>query len=310
MISALVLTAGLGTRLDPITRLVAKAAVPLGNSTLVEHVLAWLRDAGVRDVVLNLHHRPASIAAVVGDGSHLGVSARYSWEQPLLGSAGGPRHALPLIDSDPFVIVNGDTLTDLDVNLVIDAHRQSGADVMMALIPNPAPNHYNGILLDDQDRVVGFVPKGEAEGSWHFIGVQVVRASVFAPLPDNLPAETVAGVYRELVRERPGVIRGYRTESTFLDIGTPRDYLETALALRTPSPSTTGTTARVVDSIVWAGASIDDDVDLERCVVVSGTHVPAGLRARDAVITPASLAGPRDTRVRVEGDLAIWDLEA
>ena len=306
MLSALILTAGLGTRLDPITRLVAKAAVPLGSSTLIEHVLAWLRDAGIRDVVLNLHHRPASIAAVVGDGSHLGVTARYSWEQPLLGSAGGPRHALPLIDSDPFVIVNGDTLTDLDLKLVLDAHRARGAEVTMALIPNPAPDHYNGVLLDEEDRVVGFVPKGRAQGSWHLIGVQVVAASVFATLPDNVPAESVAGLYRDFLRDRPGAIRGYRTNARFLDIGTPRDYLDTVRALDVFSHPTTSATTRVVDSVVWPGATIAENVDLEYCVVVTGAHVPAGLRVRDAVLTPSSLAGPGDTGVRIEGDLAIW----
>ena len=102
MIPALVLTAGLGTRLDPITRLLAKAAVPLGGVTLIERVLGYLVSQGVTDVVLNLHHRPETIAAVVGDGAHIGpqgLRVRYSWEPRLLGSAGGPRHALPLLDA-------------------------------------------------------------------------------------------------------------------------------------------------------------------------------------------------------------------
>src|SRR5262245_16638046 len=120
---ALVLTAGQGTRLDPLTRLVAKAAVPLGGRTLIEHVLDWVRTQGVVDVVLNLHHLPATITSVVGDGVHLGMSVRYSWEQPLLGSAGGPRRALPLVDSDEFLIVNGDTLSDFAFDPMIEAHR-------------------------------------------------------------------------------------------------------------------------------------------------------------------------------------------
>src|SRR5689334_13845428 len=108
MLPALVLTAGLGTRLDPITRPLAKPAVPLGDRTLIEHVLAWLHRQGVRDLVLNLHHRPSTITSVVGDGAHLGMSVRYSWEQPVLGSAGGPRRAAPLLATDTFLIVNGD----------------------------------------------------------------------------------------------------------------------------------------------------------------------------------------------------------
>src|SRR6188474_919178 len=102
---ALVLAAGQGTRLDPLTRLTAKAAVPLGGRTLIEHVLDWVKEQGVVEVVMNLHHLPATITSVVGDGAHLGLSIRYSWEQPLLGSAGGPRRALPLLASDEFLMV-------------------------------------------------------------------------------------------------------------------------------------------------------------------------------------------------------------
>src|SRR5689334_2906607 len=120
--SALVLAAGLGTRLDPLTRLVAKAAVPIGRLSLLEHALDFLRRQGVTDVVVNLHYKPATITRLLGDGSHLGMRVRYSWEQPVLGSAGGPRRALPLLDSDPFLIVNGDTLVDIDLSAMLASH--------------------------------------------------------------------------------------------------------------------------------------------------------------------------------------------
>ena len=99
---ALVLTAGLGTRLQPLTYLRAKAAVPVNGETLARRAVRWLVSQGVADLVLNLHHRPETITASVGDGSDMSARVRYSWEQPLLGSAGGPRHALPLlIDAAP-----------------------------------------------------------------------------------------------------------------------------------------------------------------------------------------------------------------
>ena len=97
--SALVLTAGSGTRLQPLTYARAKPAVPVAGTPLVARILRKLSAAGVRDVVLNLHHRPETMAAAVGEGRDLGVAVRYSWEHPILGSAGGPRRALPLLDS-------------------------------------------------------------------------------------------------------------------------------------------------------------------------------------------------------------------
>jgi mannose-1-phosphate guanylyltransferase len=82
---ALLLTAGLGTRLRPLTYARAKAAVPVNGDPLARRIIRWLADHGIRDFVLNLHHRPATIASVVGDGSDLDVRVRYSWEQPVLG---------------------------------------------------------------------------------------------------------------------------------------------------------------------------------------------------------------------------------
>jgi NDP-sugar pyrophosphorylase family protein len=288
---ALVLTAGCGTRLDPLTRLVAKAAVPLGDRTLIERVLGWLRDQGVVDLVLNLHHLPSTITTVVGDGTHLGVSVRYSWEQPLLGSAGGPRRAVPLLRSDEFLIVNGDTLCDFDIRPMLAAHRQSGADVTMAVLPNPNPHHYNGLVVDEDGIVTGFAPRGHAAGTWHFIGVQIVRSSAFAGLADGVPSETVAGFYRDVVRDTPGRIRAWQAATAFLDVGTPRDYLQ-------------ATGSRV---LVWPDARVDPAADLDDCIVAGPVHVPAGFRGRSAVLIPSQLVRAQD-RAAVRDGIAVFDL--
>jgi NDP-sugar pyrophosphorylase family protein len=318
---ALVLTAGLGTRLDPLTRLVAKPAVPLGDHTLVEHVIAWLQRQAITDLVLNLHHRPSTITAVVGDGRHLGVRVRYSWEQPLLGSAGGPRRALPLLDSDPFLIVNGDTLCDFDLAPLLAAHAASGADVTMAVVPNPRPAHYNGIAADDDGRVTGFVPRqvrsskfdvpSSRSGSWHFVGVQVARARVFAGLRDGEPAETVAGLYREMVAARPGAVRVWPAPTTFLDVGTPRDYLDAALRLAggRRRPPAVAASARLARTVVWPGARVGDDAVLDDCIVAGGVDVPAGFEARGALLAPASIATSSEAAA-IRGGLAVFPIDA
>ncbi len=312
MLPALILAAGTGTRLDPVTRLVAKPAVPLAGRTLIERVIAWLAAAEVRDLVINLHHRPETIAAVVGDGSTLGVSVQYSWERTILGSAGGPRHALPLL-GDTFLIVNGDTLVDFSLAAMMARHRESNADVTVAVIPNPRPDHYHGLELAADDRVTGFVLRGSGRPSWHFVGVQAARASVFAGLADNVPAETVTGIYRDLVATRPGALRGYRVDTNFLDVGTPADYLEAAVRLSGPAANAieTGATiardARVTQSVVWADASIAAGATIDRSVVTSGVHVPAGFAAARAVLLRSALARPGDS-FEIRGDIAIAPL--
>jgi NDP-sugar pyrophosphorylase family protein len=271
MIPALVLTAGLATRLRPLSRVRAKAALPVAGQPLVHRIIRWLAAAGVSDLVLNLHHLPHTITSAVGDGMHLGVRVRYSWEMPVLGSAGGPRHAMPLLATSPFLIVNGDTLTDVDVQRVVEAHRRSGALVTMALVPNTEPHKYGGVLLDDAGVVTGFTRKGSAAPSFHFIGVQVVQAEALASLPDNTPHESVGALYPELMTRRPGAIRAHVAEAEFLDIGTPTDYLDTCIRLAAREGHVlTG------ESVLWDDVVVDPRARLTRCVVTDGVRVPPG----------------------------------
>jgi mannose-1-phosphate guanylyltransferase len=307
LLPALVLTAGLGTRLDPITRLVAKPAVPVGERTLVEHVLAWLSRHHVTNVVLNLHHRPETIASVVGDGTHLGMRVRYSWEQPVLGSAGGPRRALPLLEGDPFLIVNGDTLCDFDLTALIDAHRQSNSAVTLAVMPNPDRLRYNGIRVGSAGEVLGFVPKGHTEETWHFVGVQVANKAMFSQLTDGVPSETVAGFYRDVIATEPGRIRAVPVRGTFMDVGTPADYLEAVLALaQAEGPGRAAVDART-RTFVWPSATVDATARLRNCLVVGDIRVPAGLIAENAVLAPASIERPGDRAERL-GDILRFPL--
>src|SRR5882672_752317 len=127
MASALVLTAGFGTRLLPLSLVRAKPAVPIAGQPLVGRIIRWLAGQDVRHLVLNLHHLPETITSQVGDGAEFGTTVRYSWEDPILGSAGGPRKALPLLPGDNFFIINGDTLTEVDLDALAKSHRESGA---------------------------------------------------------------------------------------------------------------------------------------------------------------------------------------
>ena len=298
MISALVLTAGLGTRLDPITRLVAKPAVPVAGQALGERVLRWLAREGVTDAVLNLHHLPHTITGLIGDGAAYGMRVRYSWEREILGSAGGPRHALALMNSDPFLIVNGDTLTDIALAPVIDAHTRSGADVTMVVIPNPAKDRYNGIVADADGVVRAFIPKGHAEDSWHFVGIQVVSKRVFEALPDNTPAETVREVYRDLVAHSPGRVRVLPVDATFHDVGTPQDYIDTCRAFG-------GVDAN--GNVMWPGATVSAGAQVTDCIVAGTVGAPDALSANGAILVPRDRARPND-RCAIVGEIAIFTL--
>ena len=304
MTPALVLTAGLATRLRPLSFVRAKAAMPVAGEPLVQRILRALAAAGVTDAVLNLHHLPHTLASVVGDGSDLGVRIRYSWESPVLGSAGGPRHALGLLTSSPFLIVNGDTLTDVDLGALVADHRQSGALVTMAVVPNLAPELYGGVLVDSDGAVTGFTRRVSPTSApshagapapshaasitqpspYHFVGVQVAQADAFASLDDGIPYDSVGALYPALIREHPGSVRAHVCASEFLEVGTPGDYLRASLWLverqehRGPSHGARvriDSTARVERSVLWDDVKVGPGTMLRDCIVTDGVHVPA-----------------------------------
>lgn len=280
---ALLLSAGLGTRLRPLTLVRAKPALPVAGVPMVRRIGSWLAAAGVRDVVLNLHHLPESIAALVGDGRDLGVHARYSWEQPqVLGSAGGVRQALKIIGAETFLIVNGDTLTDLDLAPLVAAHSSSGALVTMAVTPNTEPQRYSGLRVADDGSVRGVVPRGSSEPSFHFIGVQVAHASAFAGIPGGAVANSVGDVYDGIIASQPGAIRVHHCNARFWDIGTVADYWHTSRLFDgrpdavQVSPVKKGDSSRITDCILWDDVEVGEQAVLDGCIVTDGVRVPDG----------------------------------
>lgn len=283
---ALVLTAGLGTRLRPLTDVRAKPAIPVAGEPMVRRIIAWLAAHGVTDLVLNLHHRPETLTAVVGDGADLSVRVRYSWEPQILGSAGGPRLALPLISADPFLIVNGDTITDVDPAGLTEAHATSGALVTLALVPNREFERYGGVLLDADGCVTRFVRRGpSAKGSYHFIGVQVVQAAAFDAVPQGEAARSIGGVYDTLIQQHTGSVRGFVSGAEFWDVGTVEDYWRTSTAfaqrggmadLGVGRGSRIDPSARISRSILWDDVRIEADAVIEDCILTDGVRVAAG----------------------------------
>jgi mannose-1-phosphate guanylyltransferase len=291
---AMVLTAGLGTRLRPLTDVRAKPAIPVAGEPMIRRIAAWLVSRGVDDLVLNLHHRPETLTAVLGDGRDLGARVRYSWELPrILGRAGGPRLARPIVGADPFLIVNGDTLTDVDLAPLYDAHARSGALVTLALVPNREFLRYGGVRLDAAGRVVGFVPRGPAaEGSHHYIGVQIAAARAFDAVAPGEAASSIGGAYDALIASQPESVRGVVSDAAFFDVGTPADYWRTCFAFAEGGVDNSNVgrgaridaSARVTRSILWDDVEVGAGAVLDECIVTDGVQLPAGASHQRAIL--------------------------
>lgn len=312
---ALVLTAGLGTRLAPLTNVRAKPAVPVSGTPLIIRVLRWLAAQGVPAAVLNLHHLAHTVTRCVGHGAGCGLEVRYSWEPRILGTAGGPRRALGLLGAR-FFIVNGDTLAAVDLRALLQAHETRGARVTMAVAANPAPERYGGVAVDRRGQVLGFSPPGRHAGR-HFLGVQLVESAVFAGLRDGEPAATIGGIYDALAAGQAGAIGTLDCGGSFHDIGTPADYLAACAALAAadglPAPApgarcAIDPTAELTRTAVWDDVEIEAGCRLADCIVTDGARIAAGSLLDRQIVFPAD--GPAPAGARRSGDLWLSPLPA
>ena len=277
----------------------------MAGEAIARRILRYAYSQGIRRAVLNLHHRPETITALVGDGSDLGVSVQYSFESPVLGSAGGPRKALPLLPDEDFFLINGDTLTNVDFAALETQHRETRALVTIAVVPNLRPQKYSGLILDSTGRFHSVAPRGSTVRSYHVIGIQICHPAAFARLPLNEPAESISGVYRNLVAENPGAVRAFLCESDFVDVGTCEDYLEASSAIGRregrPLPHIgqgcdIDPTARVADSILWDRVRVGPGAVLHRCIVADDVAIQTGAVYENCVI------------IQREGTLEVSDL--
>lgn len=300
--TALILAAGLGTRLAPLSEIRAKAALPVAGEAIIRHQIRWLADAGVRHVVVNLHHLAATVTATLGHGRDLGVTVRYSWEPQILGSAGGPQQALDLVDADRIIIVNGDTITDLDLAALVAEHARTRPLVTMAATHVPWAG-YNALLVNDAGWLAGVAraasePDPHAAGlqAVHFMGIQVAERRAFQDVPRGTPSETVKWLYPRLLAADDASVRVWRSAASYFDVGTPADYLRTAqtIAAARGRPLDRGTgvhvdaTADVSGSVLWDHVRVGAGASVRDCVLADGVDVPPGMRVSRAAVVRAS----------------------
>ena len=222
---ALILAAGEGTRLRPLTLTCPKPMLPVGDAPLLVYLFRWLLGQGIRDIAINLHYLPQVITDFVGDGSRFGVNVIYSPEDPILGSAGAAKKLEGYLDS-PFIVVYGDMLLDVELDPLIGLHMDSGSVLTIGLMEVEDPSTKGVVRLDERGRVLRFVEKpkhGEIEGCLVSAGIYLVNKTVLQYIPDGtyydfghdlIPRLLTAGV--------PVFAR--KLDGYLLDIGTPESY--------------------------------------------------------------------------------------
>jgi NDP-sugar pyrophosphorylase family protein len=180
---AIVLCAGLGTRLGDLTREIPKPMLPINGQPLLAFTLQYLASYGFTEVAINLHFQPNQITDYFGDGSHYGLALHYSFESQLLGTAGAVKKLEPWLDDvEDFLVLYGDILTDQDLSLLWDMHTQKGG--LAALLLHERPHSNSLVEMDSDNRITAFIerPTEEIQTAkpypWVYSGIHVIHNRV------------------------------------------------------------------------------------------------------------------------------------
>lgn len=296
---ALVLSAGRGERLRPLTAELPKPLLPVAGQTVLARTLERLRDAGCEAVAINLHHRGDRIRDTFG-ASFRGLPLVYSEEPELLGTGGA---LPPLVDffagAEIALVINGDSLCRWPIRELVAAHRRADAAATVLLARTVDPRPYGGGAAVEGERVVAFRPGALAWASarrrFVFAGAQAIEPELLSRLPLG-PSDLVDALYHPLLADG-APIRALPTARRWHDLGTPRRYLEAVLdwtfhgstsAWRAAKGADVAPTARLRRTMVEAGARVEAAARLDRSLVLAGAVCGEGVRLREVLVGPGA----------------------
>lgn len=264
---ALVLAGGFGTRLRPLSCTRPKMLFPVANQLLLDWTLKNLAEGGVDTVILAVNYMAEALVRYFGPTKYdLGII--YSREERPLGTGGPIKRAADMLkDSDPFLVLNGDVISDIDYKRLVDFHRREGGLGTIVLFQVPDPSRYGAVELDGDGRIIRFVEKpepGRAPSNLVNAGIYVLDHRVLDYIPEGRPVSTENEVFPVLAKE--GVLYGYEARGLWVDIGVPEDYL-TANSLLLSK----------IDGVqAGEGSKIDGSAEiLTPCSIGSGVEVGA-----------------------------------
>ncbi|MGD9850059.1 MAG: NDP-sugar synthase [Nitrospirales bacterium] len=195
MMKAMILAAGFGTRLRPLTNTVPKPLLPVGENPLIVWNLLLLRTYGIRQVIINLHYLGHLIQETLGNGVKWGMDITYSHEPDILGTGGGLRKALEFFEDQPFLVINGDTLIDLNVQALMNFHREQQGVATLVLRDDPEAERWGVVECDRQHRLLRINGKGMSEVQQDTFIVRRMFAGVHVLDPGLLQNEPEKGSF-------------------------------------------------------------------------------------------------------------------
>ncbi len=301
---AMILTAGYGTRLQPLTLERAKPAVPIMGKPLIALILNKLSAMGISEFKLNLHTLPETIKEAIREFPDITSNVSFSYEPMLLGTGGGLSQNEAFFSEDTFIMVNGDIVFDFDIRPVINFHKDSGALATLALFPQSPPFIYTPITFDSNHVIHSFPRFGDHTGmgetSYVFTGITVLSRDIFKFIRTGIFSDIISEAYEPAIKN--GVkICGYPVNGYWNDIGTPSRYLSTQrdlfqrYAIDPPQVLAKGSSVREPELIgsnvsiqtgcvIEKDCIIEDSILWENCLVRKGSSIRHCILGKNMVV--------------------------
>jgi NDP-sugar pyrophosphorylase family protein len=318
---AMIFSAGYGTRLWPLTEDRTKPALPILGQPLVGYVAEYLARFGCREIAVNLHHRPESVRAALGDGSRFGVALNYIEEPIILGTSGALDNAREFLAGGTFIAVNGKIITDIDLNAALETHRRTEALATLVLMQNFKRERFSVVQTrDGLVRGFGGMPETRRQGQEQeleqardaefghygaaplmFTGIQILEPRIFDYIPRGVFSHSTTDVYPKAIAQGER-IAAHVASGTWHELSTIQRYLEISLILLAEEGKNVYLGARthiddgakVSDSILWDDVTIDAGARVSRAVIADGVRIRSGEVIENAAIVLAA---------RVEGTI-------
>ncbi len=296
---AMVLSAGYGTRLWPLTEDRTKPAIPILGKPLVGYVAEYLAGYGFADIVVNLHHRPESVRAALGDGNRFGVKLQYVDEPVILGTSGALDNARELLEQETFVVVNGKIITDIDLSAALETHRRAQALATLVLIPNTLRERFS--VVETRNALVtsfGGMPVASADEPTPlmFTGIQILEPEIFSYIPRGVFSHSTSDVYPQAIAKGER-IAAHVANGRWRELSTLQRYLDISLEMLNEREERLSAGANcmisgaadVRDAILWDNVVVSAGARLRRVVLADNVHIDSDDVIEDAIVVPLAL---------------------
>lgn len=314
---AMVLAAGFGTRLQPLTRILPKPMFPVLGRPLLSHTFDLLRSANISEAAINIHHLPNCIIDYFKKEKPP-LNLHFSREEKILGTAGGIKKMQSFLEGGPFILINSDIITDIDLNLVIDFHKKKNSKLTLVVKQDSSPEQYDPIEVCENGRIVHFVGASSMDLPDNttrvmFTGIQIMEPEIFERIPPGQFYRTTEDLFPQMVED--GVpIYGYLYDGYWKDMGNRECYLQvnadaldgkvqlTGISSHEPNgslvlpPVLIGRNCRIAEdsqigphTIIGPNCTINKGAVIKNSVFWAGVIVGAGSKIRNSVIAQNSI---------------------